>query len=68
MIPHFNLPELLILGTLALVFFGSKKLPETARSFGKALKGFKEELKDVTESINSDTAEATTSGPELSTK
>jgi sec-independent protein translocase protein TatA len=56
MIPHFSIPELLIIGTLALIFFGTNKLPETARSLGKALKGFKEELKDVTESINPEPA------------
>jgi TatA/E family protein of Tat protein translocase len=54
MIPHLSVPELLIIGALALIFFGSNKLPETARSFGKALKGFKEELKDVTESTKLD--------------
>jgi sec-independent protein translocase protein TatA len=54
MIPHFSIPELLIIGTLALIFFGTNKLPEAARSIGKAFKGFKDELKDVTESINSE--------------
>lgn len=56
MIPHLSVPELLIIGALALIFFGSNKLPETARSFGKALKGFKEELKDVTESVKTEPA------------
>ncbi|MBC7472557.1 MAG: twin-arginine translocase TatA/TatE family subunit [candidate division SR1 bacterium] len=52
MIPHFSLPELFIIGSLALIFFGTNKLPEAARSIGKAVKGFKEELKDTTESLN----------------
>lgn len=58
MIPHFSIPELLIIGAIGLIFFGSNKLPETARSFGKALKGFKEELKDVTEGVTAQPAVA----------
>lgn len=56
MIPHLNVPELLIIGALALIFFGSNKLPETAKSFGKALRAFKEEVKDVTDSVKSEPA------------
>lgn len=42
-----GLPELLIVLAIVLLFFGKDKLPETFRSFGKAIKGFKEEMTEV---------------------
>jgi TatA/E family protein of Tat protein translocase len=40
---------LLIIGVLLVIFFGKDKLEGTARSFGKSLKGFKEEMSSVSE-------------------
>nr|WP_218083057.1 twin-arginine translocase TatA/TatE family subunit [Anthocerotibacter panamensis] len=39
-------PELLVIGVIAVFLFGAKKLPELGSSFGKALKGFKEGIKE----------------------
>ena len=37
-----------------LILFGSKKIPEFARSLAKGLKEFKKATKEVDDSINSD--------------
>jgi|HubBroStandDraft_2_1064218.scaffolds.fasta_scaffold461736_1 sec-independent protein translocase protein TatA len=39
-----GLPELLLLGLLALVLFGPKRLPEMGRGLGKGLREFKESV------------------------
>ena len=39
-------PELLIVLVVVLLIFGSKKVPELARSLGRAQKEFKDGLKD----------------------
>jgi sec-independent protein translocase protein TatA len=37
-------PELLLLGLLALVLFGPKRLPEMGRGLGKGMREFKESI------------------------
>jgi sec-independent protein translocase protein TatA len=37
-------PELLLLGLLALILFGPKRLPEMGRGLGKGLREFKESV------------------------
>jgi sec-independent protein translocase protein TatA len=39
-------PEMLIVLVVVLLIFGSKKVPELARSLGKAQKEFKDGMKD----------------------
>jgi sec-independent protein translocase protein TatA len=39
-------PELLIILVVVLLVFGSKKLPELARSMGRATKEFRKGLRD----------------------
>lgn len=39
-----GLPEIIIIIIVALAIFGPKKLPELGSSFGKTLRGFKEEI------------------------
>ncbi len=39
-----GLPELLLLGLLALLLFGPKRLPEMGRGLGKGLREFKESV------------------------
>ncbi len=34
-------PEVVVIGTVALVFFGPKRLPEMARSLGQGIKEFR---------------------------
>ena len=41
-------PEMLIVLAVVLLIFGSKKVPELARSLGKAQKEFKDGMKDDT--------------------
>ncbi|ONH25782.1 hypothetical protein BL253_26800 [Pseudofrankia asymbiotica] len=38
-------PELIIIAVVVLVLFGSKKLPEAARSLGRSMRIFKSEVK-----------------------
>ncbi len=40
--------ELLLIGGVALLFFGGKKLPEMMRGLGQGVKQFKEGMKDIT--------------------
>lgn len=45
--------ELLLLGGLALLIFGGKKVPEMMRGLGQGVKEFKNGMKDVNETIDS---------------
>lgn len=44
-------PELLLVGVLALLMFGSKRLPELGRAFGRALREFKRATSGVEENL-----------------
>lgn len=37
-------PEVVIIGLVAILIFGPKKIPELGGTFGKTLRGFKEGL------------------------
>ena len=39
-----GIPELAVIGVIAVVVFGPKKLPELGSSMGKAIRGFKDEM------------------------
>jgi sec-independent protein translocase protein TatA len=39
-----GLPEILLLGLVALVLFGPKRLPEMGRGLGKGMREFKESI------------------------
>ncbi|HEV2593248.1 MAG TPA: twin-arginine translocase TatA/TatE family subunit [Gaiellaceae bacterium] len=39
-----GLPEILLLGLVALLFFGPKRLPEMGRGLGKGLREFKDSV------------------------
>ena len=39
-------PEVAIIGIIALVIFGPKKIPDMGSALGKTLRGFKEEMKN----------------------
>jgi sec-independent protein translocase protein TatA len=41
--------ELLIIFGIVILLFGAKKIPELAKGFGKGIKNFKAEMKDVDE-------------------
>lgn len=42
-------PEIAIIGLVAIVIFGPKKIPELGSALGKTLRGFKEELNKPSE-------------------
>ena len=46
--------ELLIILAIVVLLFGAKKIPELAKGFGKGIKNFKEEMKDVNEEVASE--------------
>lgn len=46
--------EIIVIGGIALLIFGGKKLPELMRSLGKGVKEFKEGMNEVKEEINDD--------------
>lgn len=46
--------EILVILLLVLVLFGSKRLPELARSIGKSLNEFKKGMKEVADDVKSE--------------
>ena len=47
-----GMPEFLLILVVALVVFGPKKLPELARSIGRALAEFKKSADELKENLN----------------
>ncbi|MBI4423602.1 MAG: twin-arginine translocase TatA/TatE family subunit [Elusimicrobia bacterium] len=43
---NLGMPELIVIGAVALLLFGAKRLPELARSLGGSVRAFKDGLKD----------------------
>lgn len=39
-----GIPEMAIIGVVAVLIFGPKKIPELGSALGKTLRGFKEEM------------------------
>lgn len=52
----FSWPEVVIIGTVALVFFGPKRLPEMAKSLGEGIKEFKKATQEGMQSLSADAA------------
>lgn len=44
-----GIPEVVIIGLVAVLIFGPKKIPEIGSALGKTIKGFKEEMDQPTE-------------------
>lgn len=42
-----SLTHLLLLGIIALIFFGPSRLPQLGQSLGKAIRGFKQGLEEI---------------------
>jgi sec-independent protein translocase protein TatA len=56
-----GMQEILIIGLVILVFFGSKKIPEFMKGIGKGVREFKDGIKEVKggmEDDSEDTADA----------
>ena len=39
-----GVPEIAVIGLVAILIFGPKKIPEIGSALGKTIKGFKEEM------------------------
>lgn len=52
---NIGLPELLIILAIALIIFGPNKLPELARSFGRAMREFKKATDELKETFSEET-------------
>jgi sec-independent protein translocase protein TatA len=46
MLPHFSLPELIVLLVVVLLLVGPHRLPDLAASIGKSLRSFKQGLRE----------------------
>ncbi|KLL10426.1 Sec-independent protein translocase subunit TatA [Protofrankia coriariae] len=47
--PNLGTPELLIIAFVVILLFGSRKLPDAARSLGRSLRIFKAETKGLSQ-------------------
>jgi len=56
--------ELLIILAIVVLLFGAKKIPELAKGFGKGIKNFKEEMKEVEDEVASTDAPKKVEGSE----
>jgi sec-independent protein translocase protein TatA len=45
MLESIGLPELLVILVLAVLLFGSNKIPELAKSLGEGIRNFKQSIK-----------------------
>jgi sec-independent protein translocase protein TatA len=52
-------PEMMVILIIALVIFGPNRLPALGEGLGKAIRGFKEGLRDKPEGIEQDHKEKT---------
>ncbi|HGY5535934.1 MAG: TatA/E family twin arginine-targeting protein translocase [Prochlorococcus sp.] len=60
-----GLPEMAVIGAIALLVFGPKRLPEFGRTLGKTLKGFQAASKEFEREIHKTMAEPESIEPEL---
>ena len=57
--------ELLLIFLIALIFIGTKKLPELAKGLGEGLKEFQKATKGFTDSMNNPVAEEKKDTPSI---
>lgn len=57
-----GLPEMAVIGAVALLVFGPKRLPELGRTLGKTLKGFQSASKEFEREINKAMSDPEVSG------
>jgi sec-independent protein translocase protein TatA len=51
--PSLGWQEILIIGLVVVLLFGTKKIPEFAKGLGTGIRNFKTSLKDDTEEVKS---------------
>ncbi len=56
--PNLGTPELLIIAFVVILLFGSKKLPDAARSVGRSLRIFKAETRGLSQDDENPTVTA----------
>ncbi len=66
MLPHFSVPELIIIMVVILLLFGAKRIPEIAGSMGKGIKEFKKQITDAERSIKGEDAPSAFGRPRFS--
>ncbi len=47
-------PEMAVIGIVAVLIFGPKKIPELGSALGKTLRGFKDEMKKDDDEVDYD--------------
>ena len=58
-----GLPEMAVIGAVALLVFGPKRLPEFDRTLGKTLKGFQSASKEFEREISKAMADPESTAP-----
>jgi len=51
MMPEIGLPEIVVIGIVFILLFGTKKIPEFAKGLGTGIRNFKESLKSESEDL-----------------
>ncbi len=49
---HIGWPEVILALGIFMLLFGAKKIPDIARSLGKALREFKKGVREITEEVD----------------
>ena len=55
---QLGLPEMIIIGLIALLIFGPKKLPDLGAGIGKAIRDFKGAMREPEPPANEETKDA----------
>jgi sec-independent protein translocase protein TatA len=63
-----GMPELLLLGLVALLLFGPKRLPEMGRGLGKGMREFKDSISGASEPTAAPVAVESTAADDVTQK
>lgn len=65
---QLGFPELLVIGIIAVLIFGPKKLPELGSGLGKAIRDFKHAVNDTTSDLQREIDGGNSSHPDTAAK